>query len=107
MTVDLLMTAVIQDQDIDNAINALNAAGIDVTLLASSGGFLGRHNATLLIGLEASQEAAALAVLGSACRRRVDMWRPRSKVHRSHATLTQSLSVELPYSFEVERFEVF
>ena len=45
-----LMTAVIQEQDIDLAMRALGQLNVPVVHLASAGGFLGRRNATVLIG---------------------------------------------------------
>jgi uncharacterized protein YaaQ len=46
-----LITAVVQEQDEDLAMRALNELKVPVFHLASAGGFLGRRNATLLIGL--------------------------------------------------------
>jgi uncharacterized protein YaaQ len=67
-----LMTAVIQEQDIDNAIHALTNLGISLTRLPSTGGFLGRRNATLLIGLYENQEQIAIKALRHSCRKRVE-----------------------------------
>ena len=50
--IDLLISAIVQIQDVENAINALTQEGILVTRLSSSGGFLGRRNVTLLIGIQ-------------------------------------------------------
>jgi uncharacterized protein YaaQ len=66
------MLAVLQDQDLDAATRALEPLGAPVVYLASSGGFLGRRNATLLIGLPDGREAEALGALRSACRQRVE-----------------------------------
>ncbi|MEW5938847.1 MAG: cyclic-di-AMP receptor [Chloroflexota bacterium] len=71
-SIRLLLLAVIQDQDLDAAIRALTALGAPVTFLASAGGFLGRRNATLLIGLPDEKEEAALASLQQTCRQRVE-----------------------------------
>jgi uncharacterized protein YaaQ len=71
-SIRLLLMAVIQEQDLDTATKALNALGIPVTYLSSAGGFLGRRNATLIIGLPESQEGAALDALQTACRQRVE-----------------------------------
>ena len=50
--IDLLTSAIVQIQDVENAIDALVKEGIMVTRLSSSGGFLGRRNVTLLIGIK-------------------------------------------------------
>jgi uncharacterized protein YaaQ len=68
----LLLMAVVQDQDLDSATRALQPLGAPVVYLSSAGGFLGRRNATLLIGLPESQEQAALDALQDACRQRVE-----------------------------------
>jgi uncharacterized protein YaaQ len=68
----LLLMAVIQEQDLDPATKALQSMGASLTYLASAGGFLGRRNATLLIGLPADKQSEALAVLHEACRQRIE-----------------------------------
>jgi uncharacterized protein YaaQ len=46
--------------------------GAPVVYLSSAGGFLGRRNATLLIGLPESNEQAALDALANVCRERIE-----------------------------------
>ncbi|HRQ23184.1 MAG TPA: cyclic-di-AMP receptor [Anaerolineales bacterium] len=70
--VHLLLVAVVQEQDLDGATNALKNIGASLTYLSSAGGFLGRRNATLLIGLPAEREGEALAALQDACRQRIE-----------------------------------
>ncbi len=67
-----IMTAVIQEQDIDLAMRALEQVHAPVTQLASSGGFLGRRNATLLIGLRSGEEEKVMKALQSSCRQRIE-----------------------------------
>jgi uncharacterized protein YaaQ len=67
-----LMTAIVQDQDSDLALRALTQIGVPVIHLASTGGFLGRRNATLLIGLPESGEEKVLEALKASCRQRVE-----------------------------------
>ena len=71
-SIHLLLVAVIQDQDLDAATKALQEIGARVTYLSSAGGFLGRRNATLLIGLPAEKERPALDALHEACRQRIE-----------------------------------
>lgn len=71
-TINRLMAAVIQEQDVENATEALTRLGAQVTQLASTGGFLGRRNTTLLIGLSAGQEETVVRTLAQTCRRRVE-----------------------------------
>lgn len=67
-----LLLAVVQDQDLDATTRALGEVGVPVTFLSSAGGFLGRRNATLLIGLPEEKEEQALDVLEHTCRQRVE-----------------------------------
>ena len=70
--INRLITAIIQEQDIENAIKALDQQGYSCTHLSSTGGFLGRRNATLLIGLERGQEGQVSHALYQSCRMRVE-----------------------------------
>jgi len=67
-----LMTAVLQEQDIDLALRVLGQLNVPVVHLASAGGFLGRRNATVLIGLPDGMEANVIKALQSSCRQRVE-----------------------------------
>ena len=67
-----ILTAVIQEQDVDLALRALEQVHAPVTHLASAGGFLGRRNATLLIGLNDGDEEKVLIALQSSCRQRIE-----------------------------------
>lgn len=70
--IHLLLVAIIQEEDLDIAMRTLQENGIAVTFLSSAGGFLGRRNVTLLIGLPETKETAALEVLRKVCRQRVE-----------------------------------
>jgi uncharacterized protein YaaQ len=67
-----LMFAIVQAQDVRKASKALIDAGISLTELSSTGGFLGRRNTTLLIGLEENQQDQAIALINDSCRQRVE-----------------------------------
>ncbi len=62
-----LILAIIRDRDDANVINQLVAQGHRVTRVASTGGFLRRGNVTLLIGAEAEQVPAVMALIREAC----------------------------------------
>ena len=71
-SIKLLMFAVVQDQDKDTAMRTLSQLGLPVVFLSSTGGFLGRRNATLLIGLQPGREEDAVRSLEEACRQRIE-----------------------------------
>ncbi len=68
----LLMMAVVQEQDADLVVRALGLLEAPVIHLASTGGFLGRRNATLLIGLPEGSEEKVIAAMQKSCRQRVE-----------------------------------
>jgi uncharacterized protein YaaQ len=70
--IDRLLIAVVQGQDADMALQALHGEGVRVTRLPSVGAFLGRKNATLMVGIQASDEEMAVKILNETCRQRVD-----------------------------------
>ncbi|MFM8320161.1 MAG: cyclic-di-AMP receptor [Chloroflexota bacterium] len=108
MPIDRLMTAVIQVQDVEPAMTALEQGGFMVTHLASSGGFLGSRNETLLIGLSAGQEAQVIEVLAETCRRRVEYVATPLEGAPFHLPLTTPVTVggATIFTMPVERYEV-
>lgn len=70
--IHLLLMAVVQDQDLETATRALQGVGASLTYLSSAGGFLGRRNATMLVGLPADKLQESLTVLHEACRQRIE-----------------------------------
>ena len=70
--IHLLIMAVVQEQDIDQATSVAESLGAPVVYLASTGGFLGRRNATLLIGLPEGMETDLIESLHKTCRQRVE-----------------------------------
>jgi len=70
--IKLLMLAVVQEQDRDQATQALEGSGLPVVFLFTAGGFLGRRNATLLIGLHDGKEGDAIKVLQETCKQHIE-----------------------------------
>jgi len=71
-TEQILLIAVVQAQDGDNAAQAIANLDAVVTRLPSVGGFLGRRNTTMLIGVQADKEIEVMALLQKHCRQRVE-----------------------------------
>jgi uncharacterized protein YaaQ len=107
--IDRLMAVVIQEDDLENAFSALTKLGFTLTRLPSSGGFLRKHNATLLVGLSHGHEAAAVKALAASCRKRVTYL--SSPIDGLPATVGAPVQVTVGgatiFTFEVERFEAF
>jgi uncharacterized protein YaaQ len=70
--IKLLMLAVVQEQDRDDATRALEKLSLPVVYLFSAGGFLGRRNATLLIGLREGKEEDAIRALQETCKQHIE-----------------------------------
>lgn len=68
----LMFMAVVQAQDADVAESKIREMNVSVTRLPSVGAFLGRRNATLLIGLPPSRLDEVLASFKENCRQRVE-----------------------------------
>jgi len=71
-SIKLLMLAIVQEQDLDTATRALAKLNLPVVFLSSAGGFLGRRNATLLVGLRPGREEDAIKVLEVSCKQRIE-----------------------------------
>ena len=68
----ILVMAVVQAQDAEIAKEAMAKLGLTVERLPSVGGFLGRRNATLMIGMQEEQRDTALEALNRSCRQRIE-----------------------------------
>lgn len=67
-----LLLAIIQAEDVDSALHALDKAGVFAAHLPSMGGFLGRRNATLFIASPQDHLEAVLAALQLVCKQRIE-----------------------------------
>ena len=64
--IEVLMTIVIQDKDLQKISNLLEPYGFPMTHISSTGGFLGRKNATVMIGLPKGKRLVIKKLLKSA-----------------------------------------
>lgn len=67
-----MLIAIVQAQDAEVAHAALVKKGLNVDQLPSVGAFLGRRNATLVIGVPPGQEEPILNILHANCRERIE-----------------------------------
>ena len=107
--INRLMMVVVQTQDADIAMSALNEVGHSVTRLSSSGGFLGNRNITLLIGLIEGQEPEIVRILKHACRQRVEYITTSLEGAPFHLPLSTPVPVggATVFTLAVVRYEVF
>lgn len=67
-----LIVAIVQGEDANNVIGALLTAGHRLTRINTTGGFLRRGNATLLIGTEADDVDEVINTIQANCRARTE-----------------------------------
>ncbi len=68
----MMLMAIVQAQDADVVEEKLGELNISITRLPSVGAFLGRKNATLLIGLPPSKQDEIMTAFKENCRQRVE-----------------------------------
>jgi uncharacterized protein YaaQ len=104
-----LIIAVVQDQDADRTIKALNDAGFRVTRVASTGGFFRVGNTTLLIGINDSQVQTVIDTLKNTCERRTRLIPAGPNIVDSAAMMGAFVEVEVGgatvFVLDVEYFE--
>ena len=107
-TINRLMIAVVQEQDIEIAVRALKKLRLSVTRLPSSGGFLGRRSIMLMLGIPAEMEPAALKALHKSCRTRIEyITMPLEGTPMALPAPTPvSVGGATVFMFDIERYEV-
>jgi uncharacterized protein YaaQ len=75
-----LIIAVVQHEDAERAVAALNEAGVGSTRMASSGGFLRQGNVTLMMGVDDSRVQDSLRIIRESCHERSRYVTPVSPV---------------------------
>jgi len=71
-TCNTMLIAIIQAQDADIVENIFQDMNISLTRLPSTGAFLGRRNATLLLGIPHEHQDKVLEALHDNCRQRIE-----------------------------------
>ncbi len=75
-----LIVVIVQDTDANALIKALGKERLEVTKLASTGGFLREGNTTLLIGVEEERMETVKTILKETCRSRKRLVMPTAPV---------------------------
>ena len=91
-----LLFAIVQDDDANKLMSALNKKGIHITKLSSSGGFLKSGNTTLITCIEDERINEALSIIESKCKSRSTLARVNNNNESGMATpLTTEVSVNV------------
>lgn len=109
LTINRLVIAVIQEQDVEIAESKLKQLGLSVNRLPSTGGFLGQRNVSLLIGLHQDFEEKMFQVIIQNCKSRIEYITLPVEGSLIPVPSTTPITVggATLFSFEVERFEEF
>lgn len=105
--IDRLIVAVVQEEDLENAFSMLNKLGFSVTRLKTSGGYLHKRNATLLIGLSEGHEEVVVKALKQSCRERVQYLDTLLPGTVSSIPVKVTIGGATIFTFEVEHFDSF
>jgi uncharacterized protein YaaQ len=89
-----LIIAIVQDEDSQKLISALNKAGFSVTKLATTGGFLRIGNTTMMIGVDEEKVDEAMGIIEEICK-------SRQQVVTSPSPMAGTTGVYIPYPVEV------
>jgi len=104
-----LIVAIVQDQDADRTIKALNEGGFRVTRVASTGGFFRVGNTTLLSGVDDDKIDAVINILNTTCERRTRLIPAGPNIVESAAMMGAFVEVEVGgatvFVLDVEHFE--
>ncbi len=104
-----LIVAILHSKDADGCVSALNNGGFACTRLGSSGGFLDRENATLLIGVEASQVDTVVELIRGRAKRRNERLHPASPAGPAGSAAPSPVDVEVGgatiFVLAIDRFE--
>lgn len=104
-----LILAIVQDQDADRTIKALNEAGHRVTRIATTGGFFSVGNTTLLTGVDDLKVDPVVNILKTTCERRTRLIPAGPNIVESAAMMGAFVEVEVGgatvFVIHVEHFE--
>jgi uncharacterized protein YaaQ len=106
-----LVVAIVQDVDSKGVLDALVAEGYRATRISTTGGFLVRGNATILLGVEDEKLPSVLDILRDHCHARREFVSPVVPLSEAAAARhwVQPLEVEVGgatvFVMDVERFE--
>ena len=104
-----LVMAVIQHEDEDALVQALEEAGIGSTRIGSSGGFLRASNVTMMMAVPDEQVERVLALLKQHCKRRTRHLYPLLPNLEARERFLGSIPVEvggaMVFILPVERLE--
>ncbi len=106
-----LIIAIIQDDDAANVISLMNEHNVQVTRLATKGGFLRSGNTTILTGVEEEQVKEVMEILEASCKTRTQFTTLPSPGGAMHGFIPKPIEVKVGgatvFIVDVEQFYKF
>lgn len=99
-----LIAAMVQDEDVEELLDALVETGCRATKIQTSGGFLRGSNNIVLIGVEKERVDQVLKVIKEHCRSRSQTIHPNEASYLSDS-LTVTIGGATVFVWDVERYE--
>ncbi|MFN2235081.1 MAG: Na+/H+ antiporter [Anaerolineales bacterium] len=102
-----LIVFVIQEEDLQNAIETLTNINIPFVRMPSAGEFLNRRNATLLITIHQENKELIIKTLRESVKERVAVLHSPNQAATGQTVPTEVTVGATLFSFEIERYEEF
>ena len=99
-----VLFAVLQEEDVTDAVKALKAVDAPVVRMPSAGEFLGRRNATIMVGVPKGRKERIIQALQEASQQRVKILLDGQQTSAEAQKVTVGATL---FSFDVERYEEF
>jgi uncharacterized protein YaaQ len=104
-TITEMLAIVIQEEDINKAVEALERINAPIVRMPSTGEFLGRRSTTLLIGIFQNEKEYIIKTLQESVQERVAVWQPQAEGESSPTSPAEVTIGATLFSFDIERYE--
>ena len=104
-TINEMLAIVIQEEDVNNAIEALENLNVPIVRMPSAGEFLGRKNTTFLIGIHQDEREHIIQTLQASVQQRVAVWQPKDDDGAEPKLPSEVTIGATLFTFEIERYE--
>jgi uncharacterized protein YaaQ len=106
-TINEMLAIIIQEEDVNKAVEALEKLNIPIVRMPSAGEFLGRKNTTFLLGIHQDEREYVIQTLQESVKQRVAIWQPPEDEGETPALPSEVTIGATLFTFEIERYEEF
>jgi CPA1 family monovalent cation:H+ antiporter len=104
-TITEMLAIVIQEEDLEKAIEALERTNAPFVRMPSTGEFLGRRSTTILIGIRKNEKEHIIKTLQDSVQERVAVWQPEAENETAIDSPAEVTIGATLFSFDIERYE--